>query len=302
MNMTEESGIERPLRGLSIERLESFLAVAEAGGIAKAAPGDPSRQSQLSRQLREVSEALGFEVMVRRGRGMALTDAGGRVRAVLRELVAGLDAVRREQAGAPVAATLAAGDSVLRWIVLPRLHEALAGAGPVQLTVRAVTRGFAAVCDGEFDLALTRRRRKRDGIASAAVGTLRYALFAPRSMPRGAPDARAIAALPFVHVTGAPEAMSRLALALGAEPRVALRCETFPQAALAVASGHYAALLPTLAARDVPARVASPIDAPGLGALDLPLALVARERALASVPALARLHAALAKHLKRVLA
>ena len=36
--------------GLSLERLRSFLAVAEAGSIAKAAKGDPTRQSQFSRQ------------------------------------------------------------------------------------------------------------------------------------------------------------------------------------------------------------------------------------------------------------
>ncbi|MDB4930067.1 MAG: hypothetical protein JWM10_2551, partial [Myxococcaceae bacterium] len=143
----------------------------------------------------------------------------------------------------------------------------------------------------------SRSRRKPDGIASAPVGTLRYALFAPRAMHR-----RALTALPFVHVTGAPEAMATLADALGAEPRVALRCETFPQAALAVASGHYAALLPALAARELPARVAAPVEAPGLRALDLRLALVARERSLASAPALAALYAALAKHLKRALA
>ncbi|MDB4929161.1 MAG: transcriptional regulator, LysR family, partial [Myxococcaceae bacterium] len=87
--MTEESGVHRPLLGLSVERIEAFLAVADAGGIAKAAPGNPSRQSQLSRQLREVSAALGFEVMAREGRGMALTEGGARVRALLRDLVAG---------------------------------------------------------------------------------------------------------------------------------------------------------------------------------------------------------------------
>jgi len=295
--MTEESGPLRPLRGLSVERIEAFLAVAEAGGIAKAAPGNPSRQSQLSRQLREVGAALGFEVMVRDGHGMALTEGGARVRAVLREMLDGLAAARAAQAGAPVASTLAAGDSVLRWLVLPRLHAVLAEAPGVELAVRAVTRGFDAVRAGEFDMALSRSRRKPDGLASAPVGTLRYALFAPRAM-----HGRPVASLPLVHVTGAPEAMATLGEALGAGGRVALRRETFPQAALAVASGHFAALLPALAAAELPASVAPHPGAPALRALDLRLALVARERRLASVPALAALYAALARHLKRALA
>jgi DNA-binding transcriptional LysR family regulator len=300
MDMTDGSGVARALRGLTVERLESFLAVADAGGIARAAPGNPSRQSQLSRQLREVSEALGFEVMERRGRAMALTEGGVRVRAALRELVAGLDAVRAERADAPVAATLVAGDSVLRWLVLPRLHEALASAPGVDLAVRAVTRGFAAVRDGDVDFAVARSRPKPDGVTSRRLGVLRYALFAPRGAATS--DARSLAALPFVHVTGAPEAMRAFAETLRHTPRVALRCETFPQAALAVASGRYAAVLPALAARDIPAKVAAPVASPGLGALDLHLSLVARTRRLEAAPALARLHAALAAHLKRLLA
>lgn len=41
-------------KGMSLERLDAFLAVLEAGGIARAAPGQPVRQSQLSRQISEL--------------------------------------------------------------------------------------------------------------------------------------------------------------------------------------------------------------------------------------------------------
>src|SRR5689334_689413 len=49
-------------RGLSIDRLRVLVEVHDAGGIAQAAPGDPVRQSQYSRQLRELSEFFGVEV------------------------------------------------------------------------------------------------------------------------------------------------------------------------------------------------------------------------------------------------
>ena len=80
MGMTDQSVVERVTQGLSIERLESFLAIAEAGGIAKAAPGNPSRQSQLSRQLREVQAALGVRLVAPAVRGVALTAEGVRLR------------------------------------------------------------------------------------------------------------------------------------------------------------------------------------------------------------------------------
>jgi DNA-binding transcriptional LysR family regulator len=301
MNMTDPSGVAATFRGLTIERLESFLAGADAGGIARAATGNPSRQSQLSRQLREVSEALGFEVMERRGRGMVLTEAGVRVRAVLRELVAGLDAVRAERAAAPAAATLVAGDSVLRWLVLPHVYEVLARAPGVDLAVRAVTTGFNAVRDGDVDFAVARRRRPTPpGMTASRLGTLRYALFAPTGSSTA--GARAIAELPFVHVTGSSETMRKFTETLGYAPRVALRCETFPQAALAVASGRYAAVLPALAARDIPARVAAPVPVAGIEALNLQFDLVARLRRLEAVPALEKFHAQLARLLARLLA
>ncbi len=62
--------------GLSIDRLRSFLEIAAAGGIAVAARGNPNRQSQLSRQLKELEEFFDVELVLR-GRGrFALTAAG----------------------------------------------------------------------------------------------------------------------------------------------------------------------------------------------------------------------------------
>jgi len=66
-------------RGLSLDRLRSFLEMAEAGGIARAAPGDPVRQSQISRQIRELEEFFGTELTQRRGKGLVLTPAARRL-------------------------------------------------------------------------------------------------------------------------------------------------------------------------------------------------------------------------------
>ena len=51
--------------GISLERLRVFLQIADAGSMAEAAPGDPVRQSQFSRQLKELEEALGASLTVR---------------------------------------------------------------------------------------------------------------------------------------------------------------------------------------------------------------------------------------------
>lgn len=85
--------------GLSLDRLRSFLEMAEAGGIAKAAPGDAVRQSQISRQIRELEEFFGTELTLRRGKGLVLTPAGSRLADLIRGQLQGLDDFRREEEG-----------------------------------------------------------------------------------------------------------------------------------------------------------------------------------------------------------
>jgi DNA-binding transcriptional LysR family regulator len=299
--MTLRSGVEDAFRGLTFERIESFLAVAAAGGIANAAPGNASRQSQLSRQLREVSEALGFEVVERVGRNIELTDDGRRACALFRDFASALGAMKQERTEAPLRLSLAAGDSVLRWVVLPTLHEALSKQHRVDLSLSAVTNGYRAVRDATFDMAICRTRKARDeGMKTTRVGSLRYAVFAPSAWKRRKDSQRFLESWPFVYVTGAPDLMGSFEELVGS-PRIALRCETFPQAALAVRSGHYAALLPTPAARELAEGSVYALELDGLARLSLPLSLVARERRISASPTFAAFYRAMASQLERAL-
>jgi hypothetical protein len=48
------------LAGLSLDRLRTFLRVAEAGNLSKAAQGDVTKQSQFSRQIKELRHSLAW--------------------------------------------------------------------------------------------------------------------------------------------------------------------------------------------------------------------------------------------------
>ena len=65
--------------GLSLDRLKSFLDVVEAGSIVKAAAGDTNRQSQYSRQIKELEVFFGAELTKRRGRRIEITEEGERL-------------------------------------------------------------------------------------------------------------------------------------------------------------------------------------------------------------------------------
>lgn len=62
--------------GLALDRLLSFCFVAQAGGVTRAAKGDPARQSLFTRQIKELEEFFGTEPIRGKGRGIVLTGAG----------------------------------------------------------------------------------------------------------------------------------------------------------------------------------------------------------------------------------
>lgn len=221
-------------KGMSLERLDSFLAVLDAGGIARAAPGQPVRQSQLSRQISELESALGAQLFERGAQGPRVaTRAGAQLARVLREMQRGLADVD----DGPVACHLGAGDSSLRWLLLPNLH----GLRDVSLHVGARSSEEIAqeLADGTLDLGVVRSTTLlAEGVKVARLGVLDYELFTPKR-------ARNSPAAPFALATGEPALAAQLAPHIATMP-VALRCETFPQVAAAVRGG-YAGVLPTIA-------------------------------------------------------
>ena len=60
--------------GLSLDRLRTFLRVVEAGNLSKAASGDTTRQSQFSRQIKEMESFFGVALTRRVGRRIEITD------------------------------------------------------------------------------------------------------------------------------------------------------------------------------------------------------------------------------------
>lgn len=61
---------------LALDRLLSFCLVAQADGVTRAAKGDPARPSLFTRQIKELEEFFGTELIRRKGRGIVLTGAG----------------------------------------------------------------------------------------------------------------------------------------------------------------------------------------------------------------------------------
>lgn len=76
------------MRNLDITTLRSFVAVADSGGVTRAAGFLHLTQSAVSMQLKRLEELLGLQLLDRSGRGIALTASGEQLLSYARRMVA----------------------------------------------------------------------------------------------------------------------------------------------------------------------------------------------------------------------
>jgi DNA-binding transcriptional LysR family regulator len=175
--------------GLSLDRLRNFLEVAEVGSIAKAAPDDVSRQSLISRQIRELEEFFGVELTVRRGKTLAISPAGERLSVLIREQFRDLLDFQREQSGEWKAFSFGAGASILEWLVIPaasRLREAL-GKVSLQFTSLRSLQVVEAVRDGRLDFGIVRHDAVPQGLPTREIVTISFHLCLHQEFISGVP-------------------------------------------------------------------------------------------------------------------
>ena len=75
------------MRNLDITTLRSFIAVADSGGVTRAASFLNLTQSAVSMQIKRLEESLDLTVLDRQGRGVALTSAGEQLLTYARRIV-----------------------------------------------------------------------------------------------------------------------------------------------------------------------------------------------------------------------
>jgi DNA-binding transcriptional LysR family regulator len=81
--------------GLSLDRLKALLAVGAAGSIVKATGGDPVKQSQYSRQIKELEDFFRVKLVERHGKGIRLTSSGKELARISRFFLLGLSNFQR---------------------------------------------------------------------------------------------------------------------------------------------------------------------------------------------------------------
>ncbi len=274
--------------GLTIDRLRALVEVADAGGIAKAVGNDPVRQSQYSRQLKELEQHFGVELTSRSHRTLTLTENGRRLAVLAREWFVGLSSFASDGRARKAIYTIGAGESLLHWVII----DALAAIGQrVPLaTFTCHNRRTAAIVSSlrelSLDFGIVREDALPAGLDSRRVGFIEYRLYVPRKLlgaDSNAQPHRLLTRLPIATLdapgeyTNALEAIARRAKGV---LDTCLGCTTLPQVCRAVRTGRLIAVLPIQARSELPEAEIAEFDFKALRELRRSLCLAWNPRVM----------------------
>ena len=250
--------------GLSLDRLRTFLRVAEAGNLAKAAQGDVTKQSQFSRQIKELEAFFGVALTRRVGRRIEITPEGTRLALIIRRQFGELDDFRESMAGRSVNIRFGSQGSVIDWLLVPRLTEIRTALGNVMVEVEQMRSAdvVRSVADGRLDFGIVREDAVPKEIKRWRLGEVGYALFAANALWKGHSSVgELVQNVPIAELLPGGQFTERWHAWLAKErlvPKVFARVSSFTELAKIVQAGHAAAVLPGLAWVDLdPKRYAN---------------------------------------------
>lgn len=270
--------------GLSLDRLRTFLSVVEAGGVARAARGDATRQSQYSRQIKELEAFFGAKLTRLVGRRLEITEDGRRLALVIRRQFRELDDFREAMAGRRIHVRIGSQGSIIDWLLAPRIGRIAGALGTVTVELEMMrTMDVArAVADGRLDFGILREDAVPEERERVVLGATGYSLVAPFALWKSGRDViDVIREVPMVELLPGGQFGSRWRQWLAGRdlrPHVVARMASFTQLARAVRTGVAAAVLPDLATGDFDAKAFRTQPVPDLPARRL--VLIANERNL----------------------
>jgi DNA-binding transcriptional LysR family regulator len=279
--------------GLSFERLRSFAEIVRATGISNAAPGDSNRQSQFSRQLKELEEFFGAELL-RRGHGQfELTPAGRELFQIVQSHFNAMEDLADRCANQNMEVTVGGGESLLHWLLLPGLTEFRAKHSTITLVLENLRteETTSRLADGRIDMGLVRQDAVCSPLKSARLGTIEYRLVVPRDSSKAKSTKtgwamlarRPVAVLAGSKVTAAFETEAERK---GVRLDVCLRGSSYAQLIEAARQIRCATVLPTFTTRSLEAESdIFPLSA--LKAFTRAMALAWNPRSCALRPAMA---------------
>lgn len=240
--------------GLSLERLRVIVELAGAKSLAAAAGYDATRQSQFSRQIKELESFFEIELVRREGRALRLTPAGFELAAAVRQGLQSLEDFTSRHGGVATELGIAAGQALIQWVLARRLGKLLDLSKSFKLRFHNsrsvdIVRGLQGM---DLDFGLVRRSALSRDLRSRPLGRVASALFVPRQLlppERRTTEKTLLSSVPLASLNEEGEYVRQLRSEMnhqGVVLDVRLECSSYTEAAAAVASGALGAILPDL--------------------------------------------------------
>ena len=244
--------------GLSLDRLRSFLEVVDAGNIVKAAGGDSNKQSQYSRQIKELEAFFGAELTTRKGRRITITEEGERLSRLIRSSFENLSDFRADSRNEPHRAVIAGGASIIEWILAPQLPKCRQALGSPILETRSMRSAdiIRALDDRSIHFGVLREDAAPPSVSKHVLGEIEYRLFLPTELNPGTPPKshasweKLFTTLPLARPVEGGRLRSCIDEAFQSSfirPQIIAECTSMIQQAAMVQHGHCAAILPMTA-------------------------------------------------------
>ena len=250
-------------KGFSIERLAALASVAEHGGIMNAACGDPVRQSQLSRQMKELEDFFDFALLDRSSTPHQVTDAGrqiaGHTELFLNSMKNSMDHFSNDRP----CVSIAAGESIIQWFLIPTLAKKLTqkNSPRVRFLNQTSSQTVDRLVNGIVDIGIIKESSKRGKLAFQEISSHHSdVLYNPDFIKPGKKPTWASLLdmnMPLAiqdHGGTLRATMDRLNIDLEARPQIIAECTSYPQVLDLVQSGACAGILPRLAKQQAESR------------------------------------------------
>jgi DNA-binding transcriptional LysR family regulator len=244
---------------MDVRQLRYFVAVAEELHFGRAASRLRIAQPALSQQIMILERELGLQLLERTHRSVTLTDAGARLLAEARSVLARFDeateAMRRVREGSVGSLRVGVFPGPLRTVLPPALVELRRQRPDVEVETRFVREQPAALLDGRLDLALmpsVGQAGVAPPLAEKVVGRELLGIALPAAHPLARKqilDADDLGGLPFVFMARerGPDIYDTVLAALrtaGVRPRSMLESST-PESSLSIVAAGLAASVKT---------------------------------------------------------
>jgi DNA-binding transcriptional LysR family regulator len=232
--------------GLSLDRLRALVEVGAAGSMVRAAGGDPARQSQYSRQIKELEDFFQTGLVERHGKGIRLTAGGRELARISRFFLLGLSNFQRGCRAEGQTYRIGAGPTFIASFLLPVLAESRCVRAGLRFSVEAVLGDEVErrLHDLTLDFGVVTRAAVSRPLQLHDLGSCGWKLWVPKSLcstARQAERAFADKRLPVVWPEGE---LPRSEFGPLEDYEPGLTCTNFLEAKIALGERSLAAFLP----------------------------------------------------------